>query len=175
MNWTEMFFQNWSGIVRTVIVGTLAYTFLLLTLRASGKRTLAKLNAFDLVVTVALGSTLASILLSEDVALAEGVTGLLLLIFLQFAVTFLSVRSHSFARVVRSEPSLLLRDGEMLPEAMRKNRVTKEELETVIRTEGQRGFEDIAAVILESDGSFSVIDGEQSKKTKSRSPGQAGT
>jgi uncharacterized membrane protein YcaP (DUF421 family) len=165
VNWTEMFFQSWSGIVRTVIVGTLAYTFLVFSLRVSGKRTLAKLNAFDLVITVAFGSTLASILLSEDIALAEGATALLLLVLLQYVVAFLSVRSRAFARAVRSEPTLLLRDGEMLPEAMRKARVTRAELETVIRTEGQRGLSDIAAVVLESDGSFSVIDGEQKKNS----------
>jgi uncharacterized membrane protein YcaP (DUF421 family) len=156
-----MFFQSWSGIVRTVIVGTLAYAFLIFSLRVSGKRTLAKLNAFDLVITVAFGSTLASILLSEDVALAEGVTALLLLIVLQYVVASLSIRSKTFAKAVRSEPTLLLRDGEMLPQAMHEARVTKAELETVVRTEGQRGLSDIAAVILESDGSFSVIDDEQ--------------
>ena len=163
MNWTEMFFQSWSGIVRTVIVGTIAYAFLVFSLRVSGKRTLAKLNAFDLIVTVALGSTLASILLSESVALAEGVTALVLLIVLQFVVTTLSVRSEKFAGAVRSEPTLLLRNGKPLREAMRKARVTNAELETVVRTEGKRGLSDIAAVILESDGSFSVIDGEQKK------------
>ncbi|MDY8109707.1 DUF421 domain-containing protein [Fulvimarina sp. 2208YS6-2-32] len=163
MDWSEMFFQSWSGIARTLIVGTIAYIFLVVSLRVSGKRTLAKLNAFDLIVTVALGSTLATILLSESVALAEGVTALALLIALQYAVTALSVRSERFAGVVRSEPSLLLRDGKPLHEAMRKARVTKAELDTVVRTEGQRGLEDIAAVILESDGSFSVIDGEQKK------------
>ncbi len=172
MDWTEMFFQSWSGVVRTIIVGTLAYLFLVFSLRVSGKRTLAKLNAFDLVVTVAFGSTLASILLSEDVALAEGATALVLLILLQYAVTSLSVRSKWFARAVRSEPTLLLRDGEPLPDAMRKARVTEEELETVLRTEGQRRPEAVAAVILESDGSFSVIDGEQ-KRT--RPPSGAGT
>ncbi|TFL19816.1 DUF421 domain-containing protein [Jannaschia formosa] len=164
MDWSEMFFQSWSGIVRTIIVGTLAYGFLILSLRTSGKRTLAKLNAFDLVVTVALGSTLATILLSEDVALAEGMTGLVLLVVLQWIVAYLSVRSHGFAKAMRSEPTLLLRDGEMLPEAMRRARVTKAELETVIRTEGQRGIEGISAVVLESDGSFSVIDGDQKKQ-----------
>ncbi|SEO76171.1 Uncharacterized membrane protein YcaP, DUF421 family [Salinihabitans flavidus] len=152
-----MFFQSWSGIARTIIVGTLAYLFLVVSLRVSGKRTLAKLNAFDLVITVAFGSTLASILLGEDVALTEGMTALVLLIALQYAVTALSVRSKGFARAVRSEPTLLLRDGEPLPEAMRKARVTRAELETVVRTEGQRGTKEIAAVILESDGSFSVI------------------
>lgn len=157
MNWTEIFFQSWSGIVRTVIVGTLAYGLLILSLRVSGKRTLAKLNAFDLVVTVAIGSTLATILLSESVALAEGITALVLLITLQYTVTYLSVRSDRFARIVRSEPTLLLRNGECLPDAMRKARVTEAELETILRTEGRRGFDNVGAVILESDGSFSVI------------------
>ncbi len=97
MDWSSMFFQNWQGIVRTVIVGLLAYATLVAFLRISGKRTLAKLNAFDLVVTVALGSTLSAILLQESVALAEGATALALLILAQFAVTFLSVRSPAFA------------------------------------------------------------------------------
>lgn len=72
----DMIFQNWGGIGRTLLVGVLAYVALILLLRLSGKRTLAKLNAFDLVVTVAIGSTLATILLSESVALAEGVVAL---------------------------------------------------------------------------------------------------
>lgn len=67
-----MFFDNGFGLLRAVVVGILAYGGLLLFLRASGKRTLAKMNAFDLVVTVALGSTLATVLLTEDVALLEG-------------------------------------------------------------------------------------------------------
>jgi uncharacterized membrane protein YcaP (DUF421 family) len=157
MDWSEMFFQGWNGIVRTLIVGALAYAFLVVSLRVSGKRTLAKLNAFDLVVTVAFGSTLASILLSEDVALAEGATALILLIALQYGVTTLSVHSRRFARAVRAEPSLLVRDGAPLPDAMRRARVTHEELEAAVRTSGRRALQDVSAVILESDGSFSVI------------------
>ena len=157
MQWANMFFQSWDGIIRTLIVGTLAYAFLVVSLRISGKRTLAKLNAFDLVITVAFGSTLASILLSDGVALAEGAVALLLLIFLQYGVTYTSVRSKSFARAVRSEPTLLLHDGVPLTEALHHARVTEAELETVVRTQGQDGFGALSAVILESDGSFSVI------------------
>lgn len=72
MDFSRIWFQDWSGLLRTVVVGILAYVALISILRVSGKRTLSKMNAFDLVVTVALGSTLATILLSEDVALAEG-------------------------------------------------------------------------------------------------------
>lgn len=157
MNWTEMFFQGWNGIVRTLVVGTLAYVFLIVSLQVSGKRTLAKLNAFDLVVTVAFGSTLAAIVLNESVPLAKGATALVLLIALQYGVTALSVRSPGFARLVRAEPTLLLRDGEPLARAMRRARVTADELKAVVRTEGHQGFQGISAVILESDGSFSVI------------------
>ena len=55
-----MFFDSWAGLGRVLVVGVLAYSALVLLLRISGKRTLTKMNAFDLVVTVALGSTLAT-------------------------------------------------------------------------------------------------------------------
>ena len=157
MDWSEMFFQNWSGIVRTLVVGTLAYAALVMTLRVSGNRTLAKLNAFDLIVTVALGSVLASILLSEGVALAEGIVAFLLLIGLQYLVAYLSVRSRGFAQIVRSEPALLARNGDPLPEAMHRARVTRAELDSVLRNQGFDDVSQTATVILESDGSFSVV------------------
>ncbi|HBM62149.1 MAG TPA: DUF421 domain-containing protein [Citreicella sp.] len=157
MDWSEMIYQDWSGLVRTVIVGTLAYAALVAALRASGKRTLAKLNAFDLVVTVALGSTLSAILLNESIALAEGLVALGLLIGLQYAVAFFSVRSKGFAQLVRSEPSLLMRRGTPLPAALRQARITRSELDSVIRTHGSQNRDAVASVILESDGSFSVI------------------
>jgi hypothetical protein len=67
-----MLFDDWSGLLRVLIVGTSAYVGLVTLLRFTGKRTLSKMNAFDMIVTVALGSTLATVLLSSDVALAEG-------------------------------------------------------------------------------------------------------
>ncbi|MEQ3625076.1 MAG: YetF domain-containing protein [Celeribacter sp.] len=157
MDFSEMLFHGWTDILRTLIVGTLGYGALVVSLRVSGKRTLAKLNAFDLVVTVALGSILATILLSESVALAEGVTAFLTLIGLQFIVAFASVRSRRIAGLVRSEPRLLMHEGSFLPAAMREERVTQAELETIIRGSGTPDPDDVAAVILESDGSFSVI------------------
>ncbi|MEO5952961.1 MAG: hypothetical protein ABIQ44_10905 [Chloroflexia bacterium] len=87
-----MVFNNWESIGRLLLVGTLAYFALIVLLRVSGKRTLSKMNAFDFIVTVALVSTLASVLLSKDVPLAEGVITLALLIVLQHIVAWSSVR-----------------------------------------------------------------------------------
>ena len=119
-----MFLHSWSDVLRTLLVGSLAYMGLLLFVRISGKRTLASMNAFDFVVTVALGSTLATILLSSDVALAEGLAAFATLIGVQFAITWLSVHTDWVLRLVKSEPSLLAFRGEPLRDAMVAQRVT---------------------------------------------------
>ncbi|WP_366553738.1 DUF421 domain-containing protein [Aquibaculum sediminis] len=156
MDISGMFFQDWAGIVRTVLVGVLAYVTLVLFLRISGKRTLAKLNAFDLVVTVALGSTLSAIVLQESVALAEGATALALLILAQYLVASFSVRSKSFAAAVRSEPALLARNGAFCEGAMKRERVTQDEATSAIRSQGGHSVSEVESLVLESDGTISV-------------------
>lgn len=157
VDWQGMLFQNWHGIVRTIVVGMLAYLTLVLFLLVSGKRTLAKLNAFDLVVTVALGSTLSATLLQESVALAEGAVALALLIAMQFIVTFTSVRWGAFARAIRSEPTLLATRGSFCEGAMRSQRITAGEVESAIRASGASGIDEVECVVLESDGTLSVV------------------
>lgn len=154
-----MLFDNWQNLGRVLLVGVLAYAALVLMLRVSGNRTLSKLNAFDLVVTVALGSTLATVLLSKSVALAEGVLAFAVLIGLQFLVTWTSVRASWFNRLVKSEPVLLFHKGRFLPQAMRRARIVESEVMAVIRGEGVARLEEVEAVVLETDGSLSVIRG----------------
>ncbi|MDP3418605.1 DUF421 domain-containing protein [Falsiroseomonas sp.] len=157
MDIADMLFQDWTSLIRVVLVGSLAYPALVLFLRVSGKRTLAKLNAFDLVVTVALGSTLATVLLNRDVTLAEGLVALLLLIGLQFLVAWLSVRSARFSDLVKSEPTLLLHQGRLLESAMRGQRVTQAEMLAALRSGGLSGPEAAESVVLETDGTMSVM------------------
>ena len=152
-----MFFDSWFGLLRVVVVGTLAYVALVVLLRASGKRTLAKLNAFDLIVTVALGSTLATVLLSKSVALLEGLVAFILLAGLQYLVAWLSVRSPRFSDFVKSEPTLLLHRGRFLEGAMRAQRVTRAEVLAALRGSGAADPGQVVAVVLETDGSLSVI------------------
>ena len=144
-------------LVRILIVGTLAYGALVLMLRVSGKRTLSKLNAFDLVVTIAVGSTLATTLLSRDVALLDGVVALGLLIGLQFVVSWSSLRWRTVDRIVKSEPRLVARSGHALDAALRVERLTRAELDAAARQAGYASLAETDAVILETDGSLSVI------------------
>jgi uncharacterized membrane protein YcaP (DUF421 family) len=151
-----MFFNDAFSLLRVVIVGTLAYLSLVLLLRVSGKRTLSKMNAFDLVVTVAIGSTLATVLLSKDVALADGVAAFTLLIGLQYVITWLSVRSRRVENLIKAEPSLLYFNGRFL-EAMKSERVTEAEVRAAVRSQGLSEMESVAAVVLETDGSLTVL------------------
>lgn len=157
MDTAKIFFDDWDTIWRTILAAIVAYIGLVAFLRISGKRTLSKLNAFDLVVTVALGSTLATILLSADVALVEGLVAFAMLVGLQWLVARVSVSWAPVKRFTRSEPRLLLDCGEFLEQPMRDERVTHAELEQAARKQGFGDLNDIAAIVLETDGSFSVI------------------
>lgn len=115
------------------------------------------MNAFDLIVTVALGSTLATVLLSKNVALSEGAVAMALLISLQFIITWFSVRTAWVRRLVTGEPLMLLYRGEFITTSMRKARVTQDEVQSAIRGSGIADMKAVEAVVLETDGSISVI------------------
>jgi len=152
----EIWFDSWSGLARVVIVAVVAYVALIIVLRVSGKRVLSKMNAFDLIVTVAIGSTFATILLSKQVALAEGVVALAMLASLQVTVAWLSVRSSAISQLVKSEPTLLYRDG-YLPAQLRAARVVEAEIRAAVRGSGISSMDEVAFVVLETDGSFTVM------------------
>lgn len=152
-----MFFNSWEDIARVIIMGTLSYFALILLLRISGKRTLSKMNMFDFVITIGLGSTFATLILSKQVALAEGVVGLGLLIFLQYMIAWFSVRSEQFRRIVKGNPTLLFYRGSYLRDAMKTERVAAEEIRSAARANGLNDMTDVDAIILETDGTFSVI------------------
>lgn len=152
-----MFFNSWDGVWRTLVVGFFAYAALVLILRISGKRTLSKMNAFDLIVTVALGSTLATILLNKNVALVEGISAFFILIALQYLVAWLSIRSDGFRKLIKSDPKLLFYQGKYLKENIIKERVLEVEILQAARSSGIDSMHQVEAVVLETDGSISVI------------------
>jgi uncharacterized membrane protein YcaP (DUF421 family) len=152
-----MLFDDWTGVVRVVVLGMLAYFALIALLRISGNRTLAKMNAFDLVVTIAFGSVLATVLLSRDISLAEGIAAFALLVVLQYVIASLSIRFTWVERLVKVPARAVLWGGEFDRSAMRETRVTDDDILGAVRGAGLGDIADVAAVVLESDGSLSVV------------------
>jgi uncharacterized membrane protein YcaP (DUF421 family) len=152
-----MWFDSWSDVGRVLLVGVASYVCLIVLVRVSGKRTLAQFNAFDYVVTVALGSTLATILLSSDVSFVEGATALCILLGLQVTAALVISRSRSARKLATAEPSLLLWMGSLDHEALRRHRVSREVVEQAARESGEGDLNRLAAVVLESNGRISVV------------------
>ena len=152
-----MFYDDMQGLLRVLTIGVLGYIALVFWLRVSGKRTLSKWNVFDFVVTIALGSILASVIISKSVPLLEGILAFVVLIGLQYIITWLSVRSSKFAALIKAKPTLLFSNGEYCHSALKSQRVTKSEIRAAVRGAGIIAIEEVAAVVLETDGSFSVM------------------
>ena len=152
-----MWFDSWSDVIRVLLVGSAAYAILVVVLRLSGKRTLSQLNVFDFVVTVAFGSTLATILLSSDVSWTEGAFALGLLAGLQYLVALVSSRWPRSREAITSRPALLLSNGRIQEAALRRNRLTESELLQAVRMQGNGDLSQIAAVVLETNGKISII------------------
>jgi uncharacterized membrane protein YcaP (DUF421 family) len=153
----NVFFNNWQNILQTIVSTTLAYAAIIFLLRISGKRTLTKMNAVDFVVTVALGSALATVPLNKSVTLADGFVVFAVLIFLQAALTWLSVRSKKVRNIITSNPVILLYKGKVLRETMRKERITLDEIQMAARKKGILNLNQIGIIVLETTGDITII------------------
>jgi uncharacterized membrane protein YcaP (DUF421 family) len=160
------FFDNWYNIGRAVTLSILGFTALMTMLRVSGKRTLSKLNVFDFVFVVAVGSIFAATIIEKDVTLIEGMASLGTLIGIQLVLAKLAAYSETAERIINGSPTLLLSRGKFIDHALKKERVTEEEVRAAIREEGVTRVEDVDAVVLENDGSLTVA-------WKSRRPGES--
>lgn len=158
-----MLFNNWNAVAHVFVVGLGSYIGIVAMLRITGKRTLSKMNAFDFVITVALGSTLAGAMINSNVSLVAALLSFALLIGLQFVVTWTVVRSQRMRKIVTAEPTLLYYNGAFYEDEMLKRRVPKEGIRARMRTEGLISLASVEAIVLETDGEISII--RQSSKS----------
>lgn len=115
------------------------------------------MNAFDFVITVALGSTLSSVALNKNIPLANGITAIFLFIGLQFLLTWLAVRIKAFKTLITSRPTLIFYKGNYLDQAMKKERITVEEIYNAARLQGLSTLDEIELIILETTGDITII------------------
>jgi uncharacterized membrane protein YcaP (DUF421 family) len=150
------FFDGWYNVGRTVTLSIIGFAAIMTMLRVSGKRVLSKLNVFDFVFVVAVGSVFAATIIEKDVTLVEGIASLATLIGIQVLLAKLAVYSRTAERIINGAPTLLLSNGKFIRHALRKERVTEEEVRAAIREEGLTSVDDVDAVVLENDGTLTV-------------------
>lgn len=142
-----------TAFVRTIIL----YFLIMIGLRLMGKRQIGELEPGELVLTMMI-SDLATVPMQDfGIPLLAGVIPILTLLALSMLLSQLSLSSLRFRRLVCGTPSVLIRDGRIQQEAMRKNRYTLDELLEELRGQGCAGIEDVKYAVLENSGRLSVL------------------
>ena len=152
-----LIFDDLEKLGRIVVTTVLVYVMIVLVTKVSGKRSTSQLNNFDWIMTVMIGSLGASTILLKNIPLMEGGAAIITLYLLQFLVTKYASISPQFSDVILSDPRIVFYQGQFLPEAMRKERLTRQELECAMRAEGINDFIEVEAIIFESDAQLTVI------------------
>ena len=152
----KIFFDDWKSLQDIALCSLCGFLTVFTLIRLSGKRTLAKLNAFDFIVTVTLGSTLSSMILFK-VTIAEGTIALIIIVLMQYMMAWLSKSSNVLEKIINCNPSLLYYNGMFIEHAMKKEGITKEEIYAEIRLYRLERLDEVMAVVLELNGEISVI------------------
>jgi uncharacterized membrane protein YcaP (DUF421 family) len=154
----HIFYSGWGPLLRTAVSTSASFIILIVLLRLAGPRVLAKWYAFDLVITVAIGSSFANNVLSTNTSVAQAGVGFIFLIGLQFIVSWIILHWSPMRMLVNASPCMVLHKGRFQDESMRRNRVAEADIRAAVRHHGFSSLEHIGAVFLEADGTFSVIE-----------------
>ena len=152
-----MFFHSWSSTGHVVLVSSAAFLLIVVLLRIVGPQALAKMSGFDVVFTVTMGSVIATVVVSRDVALSDGVAALVTMLALQEIIRRFQSRFLAVHHLVRQAPRVLLWDGTLLEDRLQGSGVSADEIRAAVRKAGLRSLDDALIVVLENDGEWSVI------------------
>ena len=153
----NLLFNGWVPLIHIVVVGTCSYIALVLLLRAAGKRTLSRMSAYDMVITMALGSVLGRALLSQKVSISESMMATAVLVGLQYGISVAMYHSASVRRLLSPKPTVLFYQGTYITQAMRHERIDEEEIRNAIQERGIVDSDAVEAVILGSNGKLNVL------------------
>lgn len=132
------------------------YAAVIIYTRIAGKRSFSKMSSFDFAMTVAVGSIIASTLLSSSVSLLQGAVGLAAVYVLQISAAILR-RYKPFQKAIDNQPLLLMRGNTILDDNLRKARVTEGDLRSKLREANVLALSQVKAVIFEATGDISVL------------------
>ncbi len=149
--------RNGNDMADAALAAVLFYALIVAAVRLFGKRSTAQLNNFDWIINITVGALAASGILLDSVPVLRAATAIVTLMALQFVLTWLTLRFEWVGRLIKTMPTLLMHEGRFLEGSMRRVRVSREEIQSVLRKQGIADAEGASWVILESNGRLAVI------------------
>jgi uncharacterized membrane protein YcaP (DUF421 family) len=152
-------------IAEKIIRPILVYVALVILLRVFGKRELAQLNPFDLVVLLSLSNTVQNAIIGDDNSVSGGIIGAVTLLVTNYLVVRFLFKHRRLDQVIEGTPTVLMKDGHVRRKELSREMMNRAELEVVVRRQGFDGLEDVDECVLEPGGAF-VIKGKTPPKSE---------
>ncbi len=152
--WSHMFSPD-LPILEKVLRPVVVYVFLVVSLRLAGKRELAQLNPFDLVVLLTLSNTVQNAIIGNDNSVTGGLVGAATLLALNYIVVRFLYRHEALDRLVEGDADVLIEDGRVREDRLEQELITRAELESAARKQGFSALDEVDRAILEPGGTIS--------------------
>ena len=154
--WSDLFHPDVS-ILEKIIRPVIVYVFLVIGLRLAGKRELAQLNPFDLVVLLTLSNTVQNAIIGNDNSVTGGLIGATTLLAINYMVVRFLFKHEKLERLVEGDADVLIEDGEIKHDRLRKELITLPELEMAAHKQGFSSLDDVDRAVLEPGGTISFF------------------
>jgi uncharacterized membrane protein YcaP (DUF421 family) len=152
-------------ILRPVIV----YLCLILFLRLFGKRELAQLNPFDLVVLLCLSNTVQNSIIGDDNTVSGGIIGVFSLLSINYLLTRVLFRLPKLNKIIEGKETVLIKNGKVDQEALKREALTEIDLKTILHKQGLRDYSEVERCVLEANGNFYVEQVDPLREGRQRS------
>src|ERR1035438_10529646 len=153
--WSQIFALG-VPLVEKVLRPIVVYAFLVVVLRVFGKRELAQLNPFDLVVLLSLSNTVQNAIIGNDNSLTGGLVGALALLAMNYLVVRFLFRHRRLDQIFEGKPTVLVEHGHVIKHALSKELLTRAELMTVLHRQGFDSIDEVQRCVLEPGGTFYI-------------------
>ncbi len=161
--WHDMFYPE-LPILEKILRPIIVYTFLIIGLRLAGKRELAQINPFDLVVLMTLSNTVQNAIIGNDNSLTGGLIGAATLLVVNYMVVRFLYRHEKLTRLIEGESDVLIEHGEIQTQNLQTELITLEEIEAAARRQGFSSLTEVEKAVLESSGTISFMRKEPSSE-----------
>jgi uncharacterized membrane protein YcaP (DUF421 family) len=146
-----------SGPIEVAVRTAIVYLFLVVALRVGGRREVGQMSIIDLVVLLIIANGVQNAMVGQNTTLIGGLISAGTLVIIDRTLNSVLKRNRTLARVLEGEPILLVRDGRVLTNALRRATIDRTELDAAVRAHGVATVDDVALAVLEIDGRISVI------------------
>jgi len=153
--WKDIFVLG-APVAEKILRPVVTYSFLVAVLRVFGKRELAQLNPFDLVVLLSLSNTVQNAIIGNDNSLTGGLLGAFALLGINYLVVRFLFRHRRLDQIFEGQPTVLVEYGNIVKHALSKELLTRAELMTVLHRQGFDSLDDVERCVLEPGGTFYI-------------------